>query len=89
MIDLIQKDVKLNALLDLIPETSKGTLARTLINKAIEKAYKAGIIQFNQLTHEAVWDGKETLWNKICDDPFLEKDKILLINTYLKENGYD
>jgi hypothetical protein len=85
MITLVIKDKELNLLLDSIPETQKGTKVRRLINEAVEKAYKAGILEFNAFDHTCL-EG-QVAWHKI-NDHFNEPITSNLINTYLKENGY-
>jgi hypothetical protein len=85
MTTLIVKDKELNSLLDSITETQKGTKVRQLIAEAIEKAYKAGVLEFNAFDHTCL-EGKVP-WYQI-DERFNEPILLNLISTYLKENGY-
>jgi len=85
MTTLIEKDKVLNDLLDIIPETQKGTKVRKLIAEAIEKAYKAGLVEFNAFDHTC-FEGV-TAWSSVPDH-FGEPITANLIRTYLKENGH-
>lgn len=91
MTTLIKKDKTLQELLDIIPETEKGTKVRKLINQAIEKAYKSGLIRFNALDNTMVEEdvevSKRIKWHS-GEYNFETGENATLIRTYLNENGY-
>ena len=91
MMTLIKKDKELQQLLDLIPETAKGTLVRIQINKAIEKAYKSGLCRFsaidNTMVAQGYGDTERNTWSR-QDYNFETGENATLIRTYLVENGY-
>jgi type II secretory pathway component PulL len=101
MMELQDKDIRLQEMLDYIPETQRGTKIRNLINKAIEKAYKAGYVKYNALNHtlrdveelsvtdvNSLTDERKIIQLKDSSDEFLVGDSLTLLRLYLKENGY-
>jgi hypothetical protein len=86
---LIEKDKELQELLDIIPETGKGTKLRRLVGKAIEKAYKSGMVRFNALDNTMV---EEKHFNRCkwrtAEFNFETGENATLVRTYLNENGY-
>jgi len=87
MTQLIEKDKELQSLLDTIPETMKGTKVRTLLNAAVEKAYKAGLVKFSAFDHTLMEHGERTQWVS-ADISFDLGENQTLIKSYLIENGY-
>ena len=84
---LIEKDTELQQMLDSIPETAKGTKVRELITKAVEKAYKSGLVKFNALDHTLETDGERSSWVS-SDVPLDVGENLTLLTSYLLENGY-
>jgi hypothetical protein len=87
MMTLIEKDTELQQMLDSIPETAKGTKVRELITKAVEKAYKSGLVRFNAFDHTLEVYEKRSQWVS-TDVDFEVGENRTLLNSYLSENGY-